>query len=162
MIKDITDYRLDMEDAFNVVAPQERKAPTQEEKQSAPPASAENKPVSPRITLRLSEEEDELLRQRASGLTISAYVRECLFGEHVSKRRRKSYAPVKDQIALAQLLALLGESRLANNLNQLAYQANTGNLDVDEHVEAQLDEMYDHVVSMRETLIRTLGLLEQG
>lgn len=153
-MKDITDYRLDMDDDFNVAAVARPK----------PLHHADGAPhstnSSPRITLRLSEEEDERLREMAAGMTISAYVRQCVFGEAAGRRRRKSYAPVKDHVALAQLLAQLGETRLANNLNQLAYQANTGSLQVDDGVLAQLDEMYRHVTDMRDTLIRTLGLVE--
>ena len=41
----------------------------------------------------------------------------CLFESEVAPRKRKSREPVKDEKAIAQLLGLLGLSRIANNLN---------------------------------------------
>ncbi|MGI9503345.1 MAG: plasmid mobilization protein, partial [Geminicoccaceae bacterium] len=85
-----------------------------------------SKKASPRITLRLTEEEDARLRQLCEGRTVSAYVRQRLFGENTARRKRRSHVPVKDQASMAKLLGMLGDSRIANNLNQLAFHANTG------------------------------------
>lgn len=157
-MRDITDYRLDMDGDFNVAAVVARPEPLAEPE---PLQENESQP-SPRITLRLTVEENEQLRDLAAGMTISAYVRDCVFGDYAAKRKRKSYAPIQNHVALAQMLAMLGESRFANNLNQLAHQANIGNLEVDEDALSQLEETYRHVIDMRETLIRTLGLLEDA
>lgn len=116
----------------------------------------------PRITLRLSAEEDARLRDLAKGQAVSAYVRTCVFGESVTRRKHRSHRPVEDQQALAQALALLGSSRIANNLNQLAYHANTGSLLVDDDTTAQIDEAYAHIVAMRDALVSALGLIENG
>lgn len=126
-------------------------------------ASARHEPKStpaPRITLRLSEEENAKLRDFAADMSVSAYVRKCLFDGDLTPRKRRSYMPVKDQQALAQLLALLGASRIANNLNQLAYHANTGSLAIDDEARGQIDETYIHVRQIRDTLIAALGLIE--
>lgn len=134
---------------------------------STPPERAAGKiparsQSAPRVTLRLTEDENRQLRRLAAGMTISAYIRQCIFGDKAAKRTRKNYAPIQDHTELARLLAMLGETRLANNLNQLAHQANCGNLQVDESVLERLEETYGHVISMRDTLIRTLGLLEDA
>lgn len=177
MMRDVTEYSFDQ--AFEQatrkpVLPSQKHITQQQPETVSPPVHDEGrlaptaktpapiKPPSPRITLRLTEEENTLLRDMAGGMTISAYIRECVFGENTKRRKRKSYVPIKDHVALAQLLGMLGEAHLANNLNQLAYHANCGNLDVTERTIAQLDEMYTHVTSMRDTLIRTLGLLEDA
>jgi hypothetical protein len=118
--------------------------------------------ASPRITLRLTQEEDARLRQLCEGMTVSAYVRQRLFGDDVGRRRRRSHAPVQDQQALAKLLGLLGETHIANNLNQLAYHANTGTLLIDEQTTGQINEAYGHVCFMRDALIEALGLSGRG
>jgi len=115
----------------------------------------------PRITLRLSPEEDSQLRDLAKGQPVSAYVRSCVFGDHVERRKHRLHMPVADQEALARALALLGRSRIANNLNQLAHHSNTGSLLLDEDTAVQIDEAYKHVLAMRSALITALGLSEQ-
>jgi len=61
---------------------------------------------------------------------------------------------------MARALALLGASRIANNLNQLAHQANIGSLIMDEDACTQIDEAYAHVRLMRDELVSALGLIE--
>jgi len=114
------------------------------------------------ITWRVTEEERKRLKSLAEGMPVSAYIRQCVFGKDAARRKRRSHTPARDQEALAKILAMLGASRIANNLNQLAYHANTGSLLLDEHTLGQINEAYDHVCTMREALIRTLGLIEDG
>jgi len=117
----------------------------------------------PRITLRLSNEEDKQLRDRAGDLSVSSYVRECLFDEKTTARRkRRSYRPVADQQALAQVLSKLGQSRLASNLNQIAHHANAGSLVVDEITIDEINEAAATIAWIRVTLIEALGLKDQG
>ena len=85
-----------------------------------------------------------------------------LFGDSAGRRRRRTHALVQDQQALARLLGLLGETRIANNLNQLAYHANTGTLLIDEQTTDQINEAYGHVCFMRDALIEALGLSGRG
>ena len=79
------------------------------------------------ISFRPTEKEREQLILDAGGMSQSSYIRECLFWRRVSKR----VVPHVDQVLLAQILATLGESRIANNLNQIAHQANSGSLILD-------------------------------
>ncbi|NBX33593.1 MAG: plasmid mobilization relaxosome protein MobC, partial [Planctomycetes bacterium] len=51
--------------------------------------------------------------------------------------------------ALAELLACLGASRIANNLNQLAHAANTGSLAMTPDVEATLKVACRDVATIR-------------
>ena len=88
------------------------------------------------ITLRLTDEERAALKIAASGMSVSAYIRKCLFGADAAPRKRRSYVPVADQEALARILSMLGQTRIANNLNQIAYHANRGTLLLDEATEA--------------------------
>lgn len=94
-------------------------------------------------------------------MTVSGYVRECLFGEDAKlPKARRRHAPVADQKELARMLARLGETSIANILNQLAQQANTGELSIDERMSRQIDEAYAHVQFIRAALIKAFGLIE--
>ena len=58
---------------------------------------------------------------------------------------------------LAKLLALLGSSRIANNLNQLAKAVNIGSLPVVEETEKDIRSACADVAVMRKELLRALG-----
>jgi hypothetical protein len=55
------------------------------------------------------------------------------------------------------VLGVLGRSRLASNLNQLAKAVNTGSLPVTPETEADLKEACRQVSALREDLLRALG-----
>lgn len=111
----------------------------------------------PRVTIRLSEADHARLVEMADGMALSTYIRALALNENLSKRMRTSMSPVTDQKAIGQVLGLLGQSRIANNLNQLAYQANIGALQIDDEALAQIEEAYVHVVAMRGLLLKALG-----
>lgn len=112
----------------------------------------------PRVTLRLTDEEMAQLKHLSAGMSVSAYIRKCLFGGDGTPRKIRVRAPVKDQEALGRVLGLLGQSRIANNLNQLAYDANCGTLLLDQQSEDQINEAYTYVRSMRLDLMQALGI----
>lgn len=112
------------------------------------------------FSLRLSFEERAQLERDAAGLSLSAYVRERIFDGSKTTPRRRGKFPVKDQKALASVLAMLGQSRLANNLNQLAHAANTGSLAVTPDTEASLKGACRDIASIRHMLMVALGLMD--
>jgi hypothetical protein len=112
----------------------------------------------PPFSIRLSFEERQRLEALASGQPIGSYVKSVVFNEAAKPAKRRNAAPTKDQEALMQVLALLGQSRLANNLNQLARQANYGSLPVTPDVVAALNRACEDVTFMRRALIKALGL----
>jgi len=114
----------------------------------------------PRVTLRLSVENHARLKELAGSMALASYIRAQVLGKTLPKRKPRSTASVADKQALAQILGLLGQSRIANNLNQLAYHANVGSLAIDEETKAQIHEANDHVLLIRTTLIKALGLRE--
>jgi hypothetical protein len=69
---------------------------------------------------------------------------------------------VKDQQALAQVLGLLGNSRMANNLNQIAYEANCGSLLMDQATEDEIKMACASIAWMRVKLIEALGIKDGG
>jgi hypothetical protein len=90
-------------------------------------------------------------------MPLGAYVRSRLL-DGPPAPRRVSRRPVRDEQLLAKLLGELGQARLANNLNQLAYAANCGTLAVSPETEAALWSAYADVQAMRRDLMTALGL----
>lgn len=109
------------------------------------------------VTLRLSPEERAKLEELAAGMTLSAYIRGCLFAKETKRRKRRPKDIVGDKRAIAEALALLGQSRIASNLNQLAYHANIGALITGETEKAQIAEANAHLKAIRTALMRALG-----
>ncbi|UWQ64146.1 hypothetical protein K3723_07615 [Leisingera caerulea] len=112
--------------------------------------------ISP-VTLRLTPDERKRLEELAAGMTLSAYIRACVFAQEEKRRKARPRSIVADKEAAAEALALLGQSRIASNLNQLAYHANIGALLVGESEKAQIAQAYAHVLSIRSLLMRALG-----
>jgi hypothetical protein len=111
------------------------------------------------FSLRLSFEERQKLEKQAAGVSLAAYVKDCLFGGDAPRRGPpRGTAPVKDHEVLGKLLAQLGASRLPNNLNQLAKAANVGTLPVNAETERELQRACQDVAAMRVMLMRGLGL----
>ncbi|MGR3678913.1 MAG: hypothetical protein ACU0AZ_13145 [Paracoccaceae bacterium] len=112
----------------------------------------------PRLTLRLSVEDHERLQALANGMALSTYIRMITLGDAMPRRKTRSTQSVVEKQALAQILGLLGQSRIANNINQLAYHANIGALPVDETTRAQINDGYQQVLLIRRTLMQALGM----
>jgi hypothetical protein len=109
------------------------------------------------FSLRLTREE-RLALERAAGCTpLAAYIKSLLFAG-ASVRSSRSRAPVKDHRALAEVLACLGATRIASNLNQLAKAANSGSFYFDQETKAQLGSACEDVRAMRQLLMRALGM----
>lgn len=119
------------------------------------------RPVPP-FSLRLSAEERARLEQAAAGMPLGAYIRAKLLGGDLTPRRTRGAAPVKDHAALAQLLGMLGNMRLASNLNQLARSANIGTLPLTPDVEEDLARACAAVIAMKAELMRALGYPAEG
>lgn len=122
--------------------------------------SKKRKYASP-ISLRLNQEEREQLEHDAGDRTLSAYIRERLFGKHIGpfqprRRKRKRHTPTPDHVILAQVLGKLGESRLASNLNQIAKAANIGALPVTDELMFELHAACANVQEMRDKVIKAL------
>lgn len=123
---------------------------------ASPPSAP--KPAAPTpFSLRLTTEERARLDREAGDRPLGAYIRERLLGEQARPRRR-CRKPSVDAQQITLVLAALGRSRLASNLNQLARAANTGTLDVSEEVEQDLRDACSTVFVMREVLLQALGM----
>lgn len=121
------------------------------------------KPRKPKpFSLRLSYEERAKLEKAAGGQPLGAFIRERLLGGDLVPRRTRGRAPVKDHAALAKVLAALGASRLAINLNQLAKAAHLGTLPISPEIEGDLKDACVAVRDMRCRLLNALGVKNGG
>jgi len=103
-----------------------------------------------RLTVRFNDQEYRALQDFAdrAGLSLSGYLRHTTLN---TSPPRASHRPVKDHEKLATLLAGIGS--IGNNVNQLAYVANTGSWP-----EAQsLAEACAQVREIRDLLMEALG-----
>ncbi|MDE1466920.1 plasmid mobilization protein [Aurantiacibacter sp. D1-12] len=112
------------------------------------------KPYDPPFSLRLSFEERARLEEQAEGMPLGAYIRERLLND---PPRRKRVSQI-DRDALLRVLGKLGQSRLANNMNQIAKQANQGTLPVTPETEDALLSASEDIAEIRKALITALGM----
>lgn len=115
----------------------------------------------PPFSLRLSEDERARLAGEAAGAPLGTYIKAKLLGDAPLRTRRTGLA-VEDRKALGQVLGVLGASRIANNLNQLAHAANVGALPVSPELEAELMAVLGEVREIRRLLLTALGLKPEG
>jgi hypothetical protein len=117
------------------------------------------KPKTPKrlapLSVRLSPEEIARLNHDCQGYASrNDYIKDRLFAQH-GQRTRKPLA--KEREALAQILGILGSSRMASNLNQLAHKANVDAFLFTPEVKEQLEEAYETIRDMRQLLLQALG-----
>jgi hypothetical protein len=110
------------------------------------------------VSLRMSFDEKAQLERDAAGMSVAAYIRWRLFDPDKPPPRTRGKHPVKDHRAIAQLLALLGQSRLATNVNQLARSANSGSLPLTPDTERALTEAASDIAEIRKLLLQALNL----
>lgn len=70
----------------------------------------------------------------------------------------KRAAAVEDRRALGQALALLGQSRYASNLNQIAHLAHIGAFTFTPEEQEELSAALKHIAEIRALLLKATGL----
>jgi len=109
------------------------------------------------FSLRLSEAERARLTAEAKGAPLGAYIKAKVLGSPLPSGLRRSGLTIEDRKAFAQALALLGQSRLSSNLNQLARAVNLGVLPVTPETDEDLRAACRAVVEIRGLLMTALG-----
>lgn len=121
-----------------------------------PPTRAKRRPP---FSLRFSDAERLRLEEEAGGVPLAAHIKEQLFAADAPPvRRRRVPASIEDRQAVAKLLSMLGASRYANNLNQMAHLANLGLLAMTEEERNELALSIAYIAEMRRPLLQSLGL----
>lgn len=111
----------------------------------------------PPFSLRLTYEERARLDAERGSKTLAAYIRERLFGVDAAPRKKRGNSPVQDKEALGRMAGALGQSRLSQNMNQLAKAVNSGSLPVTPETEAEIKEACREISEMRAALLAALG-----
>lgn len=146
----------------NVIKPQSL-VPTFRAAASSEVAPPRKPPKDRPFCLRLTKAEREQLEAEAGTMPLGAYIRERLFGEN-SAPRRKRRRPAVDQTGLAKVLGMLGASRLAANVNQIAKAAKLGLIvGAAPELIQQIVDACEDIRTMRNALLTALGMsLEDG
>ena len=110
------------------------------------------------FSLRLTDDERQQLERQAGFMPLASYIKSVVLTDEAPKYRKKAKPPVAQQQLLAEVLARLGQTRTANNLNQIAKAINQGTLYVDDELEADLKAAIAEVAWMRATLMQALGI----
>ena len=113
------------------------------------------------FSLRLTDQERLALKEMAGEQPIGQFIKDALFDKSIRPPKRNRHAPA-DQKLIAKLLAALGSSRIASNINQLAKAANSGSLPVNVEVIDSLNEAVEAIRWMRNTLIEAMGIKPQS
>ena len=109
----------------------------------------------PPFSLRLAPEERAQLIEAAGGEPLGSYIRSLI----LKAPKRRGFSPA-DRQAFSQVLGLLGQSRIASNLNQLAKAAHLGVLVLEDEDRALLREALADLAAIRRLLIEAVGLKE--
>jgi hypothetical protein len=110
--------------------------------------------------MRLTPAERAQLDREAGETPLATYIKLRLFNNlpPLATYSGSAKHPASDLHLVAKLLAALGGSRIAANLNQLAKAANMGTLDTGPDVERELLEACAAVQAMRRDLVTALCL----
>jgi len=116
----------------------------------------------PPVSIRFTDEERKRLDRGRGKLSLSAYIRQKLFGDTTAPRKRqyqkKQRQPDMDAKTLARLLGTFGQSELATSMLALALAAQSGDLPVTPELSEKLNAACDDIHEMRECLIVALGI----
>lgn len=116
----------------------------------------------PPFSIRFTDAERAYLRRKAGDLSLAAHIRRQLFPDDMRLQKRNSTKRVRkpsaDHQALASVLARLGQSRLSQNLNQIAKAANLGALPVTPDLIDELIEACADIRRLRTDVMAALGM----
>jgi len=121
-------------------------------KTALPKPKRNKKPETKLFGIRLTDDERAILEERAANEHVSTWAREQLLGTN-QRKRRAARKPIVDDKNLALVMALLGDQRIASNLNQLARHAHMGTLDFGDDVLEQIQEACAAMIAIRKYLL---------
>lgn len=117
-----------------------------------------SRPSTAPFALRLTDDERRELSRRAGEMAVGSYIRSVLFASSGgAKRHRGARTPVKDHVALAEVLACLGQSRIGESLEKLSEAAETGMFNFDPDAPMAIKRAAQDILAMRLLLMRALG-----
>ncbi|MBL29061.1 MAG: hypothetical protein CMM50_16115 [Rhodospirillaceae bacterium] len=124
-------------------------------------ASPRKTTTSSPFSLRLTEAERARLQALAGSQPLGSFIRARIFAGEAEVPRARGKGPVADHKALAQLLGKIGQSRLPENLNELAQATRVGALPLDGDTIAALQTACADIATMKRMLMTALGIRER-
>lgn len=121
---------------------------------SKPSQNAQSK--SKVFPIRFSEAERAELERRSGDMALGAYIKAKLFTDTVM-RRRGARSPTKDNVSLAQVLAMIGQSKVGGRLEILSTAVENGSLLLNDEVVSDIQTACAEVHAMRSMLMKALG-----
>ncbi len=111
------------------------------------------------VSFRVTEAEHTILYHMAetARMTVSKFIIHKLFDGDAQPRIRNDKVIIGDRKIFARIFSLLGASRIASNLNQIAKSLNQGLLHLSPEMEANLREACDAIIEIRDLLLEVLG-----
>lgn len=109
------------------------------------------------ISLRLSAKEHQRLCDAIGNITLSDYIRATLFNQPLKTVRTRGARPVQDHKILSELIGMFGQSRIPQNLNQIAKAVNTGLVLMPDDTTQALNEACADLRDMRQMMTQALG-----
>lgn len=118
------------------------------------------KPKAPdtRVTVRLTHDERKVLEVQAGDIPLSRYIRETVLGKAASNRKKRKTAPIKDHIALAQILALLGNHELVREFRKANDDVEAGIESVEPETARKIEDCHSVISKIHMLLINALGI----
>lgn len=107
--------------------------------------------------LRLTDQERVELTRRAGEMALGTYIKGVLFSDGAQRKKHGARSPVKDHAKLAEILACLGRSGLADSIRVLSEAAQSGHLYIDDTSSHTLQSACDDIAVMRLLLLQSLG-----
>lgn len=115
----------------------------------------------PPFSLRLTREERRSLEVQANGEPLGSFIRSRLFVDEDRDRRPVRYGCAADKrTALAQILALLGQSNITRNLDALAQATRSGSLPLPAKIEILIYTAHLDIAEIKSMLLKALGIKE--
>lgn len=108
------------------------------------------------FSIWLNPAERAFLEAKAGAAPLGSYIKDRALTDQPKKKRRRGN--IADDKALAKALALLGQSRIGSNLNQIAKAANIGTLPVTPDIVEEIETACETIGIVRSLLIEALGL----
>ena len=108
------------------------------------------------FSFRLTIEERTMLEAAAGETSLASYIKSRLF-EDSAPPHRKARRPSLDRQLLSEALGKLGQSRLPQNMNQIAKAANLGTLPVLPETEEDIKQACYDIAVMRMMIMKALG-----
>ena len=113
------------------------------------------------FSIRFSDDQRARVEARAGAMPVGAYTKLLVLSEDAPHYRKRRAMPEAEQRLLAEILARLGASRSASNLNQIAKHLNQGTLVIDAELEDDLKRACAEVAWLRTTRMQALGIKDR-